>query len=293
MSTIKKKNYWGDEQEKASCDYIKLEHELFGLTDKIDRLELLYDKSDCLTFEEKAELEELTENISSYNQRVNQIDIEKRRIYNTYLYEPLNTMTDCIIRRYNLYSDIYEYDDLHTDTISYLLTKMHKYSPERVSKKTGLTTKAYSYFQTIIKHKLLANIQNKTKDLSRYTYYEDAYKTFGDDEKNSYTIDERFDNSKKLLVAKLLEHVSYVLQVSADTISTLETKVGKAIIDILDNHETIFEASSNNKLNKNSILYILREMTNVMSTKDIRTGIKPYKAIYYMIKDKMIFKDEL
>ncbi len=58
-----------------------------------------------------------------------------------------------------------------------------------------------------------------------------------------------------------------------------ETKLGIALIEVLDNYETIFPASDNNKFNKNVILLSLREMTN-LSTKEIRASMKKYKKIY-------------
>jgi hypothetical protein len=53
---------------------------------------------------------------------------------------------------------------------------------------------------------------------------------------------------------------------------------------ILDNYETIFPATDNNKFNKNVILLSIREMTN-MSTKEIRASMKKYKKIYSSLID--------
>jgi hypothetical protein len=47
----------------------------------------------------------------------------------------------------------------------------------------------------------------------------------------------------------------------------------------MENYETIFPATDNNKFNKNIILLSLREMTN-MSTKEIRASMKKFKKIY-------------
>ena len=48
---------------------------------------------------------------------------EKEKIYREYLQEPINTMIESIIRTYKLYRQTYEFNDLHADTLSFLMTK--------------------------------------------------------------------------------------------------------------------------------------------------------------------------
>ncbi len=45
--------------------------------------------------------------------------------------------------------------------------------------------------------------------------------------------------------------------------------------------------SDNNKFNKNIILLSIREMTN-LSTKEIRSAMKKYKKLYYVVSKGMI-----
>ena len=72
--------------------------------------------------------------------------------------------------------------------------------------------------------------------------------------------------------------------IEEDELNDNELKLGFALIDILDNYETIFPATDNNKFNKNVILLSIREMTN-MSTKEIRASIKKFKKIYSSLID--------
>jgi hypothetical protein len=66
-----------------------------------------------------------------------------------------------------------------------------------------------------------------------------------------------------------------------------EVKLGRAIQDIFENYTSIFFDSSNNKFNKNIILFELREMTN-LSTKEIRGSIKKYKKIYNQMLQELL-----
>ena len=59
------------------------------------------------------------------------------------------------------------------------------------------------------------------------------------------------------------------------------------MVDVFENYETIFIAGKGNKFNKNVILYQLREMSG-LTTKEIRSAIKPYKTLYKEILLRLI-----
>ena len=61
---------------------------------------------------------------------------EKNTVYNEYLRDPLIKMIESIIRRYRLYRPNMEFTDIHTDTLSFLVTKMEKFKPAK-GKKPG------------------------------------------------------------------------------------------------------------------------------------------------------------
>jgi hypothetical protein len=62
-----------------------------------------------------------------------------------------------------------------------------------------------------------------------------------------------------------------------------EKKVGFALIYILENWETAFEAmDGGSKYNKNSVLETMRNYT-MLSTKDIRIAMKRYKDLYELL----------
>jgi hypothetical protein len=70
-------------------------------------------------------------------------------------------------------------------------------------------------------------------------------------------------------------------------LSENEQKVGHALIELLSNWDDIFDNQGSNKFLKSEILYFLREAT-LLSTTEIRNGMRKYKVGYYDIKKKMI-----
>ena len=74
-----------------------------------------------------------------------------------------------------------------------------------------------------------------------------------------------------------------------ETLNENELKLGQALYEIFQNYDDIFIGNSNNKFNKNIILFELREMTN-LSTKEIRTMIKKYKKLYFDLVQEILKK---
>ena len=54
---------------------------------------------------------------------------ERNDIYNTYLKGPLDKMISSIIRRYKLYRKDMDFNEIHHDTHSFLMTKVEKFKP--------------------------------------------------------------------------------------------------------------------------------------------------------------------
>jgi hypothetical protein len=195
---------------------------------------------------------------------------EKNTTYNTYLRDPLIKMIDSIIRRYKLYRPGMDFTDIHTDTLSFLVTKMEKFKPAKGKK-------AYSYFGTICKNYLMGQIMKDNRDRNRKISYEDISGSIEQDEKYSYEI---FDDDSlpiDTIIHKLLGDIK--LFVSESRLSINEEKIGYCLIDVFENYQTIFIAGKGNKFNKNIILYQLREMSG-LTTKEIRSALRPYKSIY-------------
>ena len=208
---------------------------------------------------------------------------ERNTIYNNHLKSPLNKMIESIIRRYKLYRRDMDYRDIHSDTLSFLITKAEKFKLEE-------NKKAYSYFGTICKNYLMGQIMKDQRDRNRKISYEEIAPTIEEGIELSsikfsgeYTYEleeEQIDIS--VLMNLLVEHIKEFM--SNSKLTENEKKVGVSLVDLFENLETSFIAGVGNKFNKNVILYNLREMTG-LTTKEIRLSLKRYKEIYEIISD--------
>jgi hypothetical protein len=162
-----------------------------------------------------------------------------------------------------------DFVEIHTDTHSFLMTKVDKFVPSKEKK-------AYSYFGTICKNYLMGQILKDQKEFNRKISYEDISSDLENNMNMVYYLDIE-PTSNDTIISDLLNLIKEILQ--CDDLSENEYKLGLALSDIFENYESIFPASDNNKFNKNIILLSLREITN-MSTKEIRSSMKRYKKIY-------------
>ena len=201
---------------------------------------------------------------------------EKNKIYNEFLRNPLDKMISSIIRRYKLYRKDMDFIEIHTDTHSFLMTKIDKFKPEKGKK-------AYSYFGTICKNYLMGQILKDQKETNRKISYEDISSSIEERPDMSYRIDEDIVESD-VIILKYLEELKEFIE--TENLNDNEKKLGYALVDLFDNYQTIFSGADNNKFNKNVILLSLREMTN-LSTKEIRSSIKRFKKLYIVIQTRM------
>jgi DNA-directed RNA polymerase specialized sigma subunit len=201
-------------------------------------------------------------------------EIEKNKIFNEYLNEPLTIMIESIIRRYKLYRKDFEFEDLHADTMSFLITKINKFDHTK-------NHKAYSYFGTICKNYLMGSIQKDTKEQNRNISYDDISSEIEEMDVFSYTIDEDIVDYKDIII-KLITTLEDFTE--NENLSDNEKKLGYALIEIFSSFDKIFQIGDGNKFNKNLILLSLREMTS-LSTKEIRISLKRYRKLYNGVMD--------
>ena len=201
---------------------------------------------------------------------------EKNKIYNQFLRLPLDKMISSIIRRYKLYRKDMDFEEIHTDTHSFLMTKVDKFKPDK-------NKKAYSYFGTICKNYLMGQIIKDQKETNRKISYEDISSSLEERPDMSYRIDDDVIETDYVINEYLTELKDYI---ESEQLNDNEKKLGYALIDLFVNYESIFSGADNNKFNKNVILLSLREMTN-LSTKEIRSSIKRFKKLYIVIQSRI------
>jgi hypothetical protein len=196
-------------------------------------------------------------------------DAERNKIFNEYLREPLIIMVESIIRRYKLYRKDMDFDEIHTDTLSFLITKINKFDHTK-------NTKAYSYFGTICKNYLMGAIQKDTKEINRSISYDDISSDIEDSPELSYIIDEHIIDYRDVIIKLTMNLEEFV---ENQNLTDNERKLGYALLEIFSNFDRIFQVGDGNKFNKNLILLSLREMTS-LSTKEIRISLKRFKKLY-------------
>lgn len=202
----------------------------------------------------------------------------RNSIYQKYLEFPLYKMVESIINRYQLYSRELSFDELLVDTLGFLHTKLDKFDPTKGKK-------AYSYYGTVVKHRLMGKRMRETTDLKRKISYEDKYKSIVSNEKYSYKIDNDPSVMQEFFY-EFIEIAENLLEMNEKEafLKVNEEKIGYAVIHLMKNWEAVFDDGSH-KYNKNQVLECLRNMTN-LSTKDIRESLKRFKLLYFQKKQE-------
>jgi predicted restriction endonuclease len=208
-------------------------------------------------------------------------ETERNIIFNEWLKGPLDKMIESIIRRYKLYRKGETFEELHSDTVSFLMTKVHKFE-------AGRGKKAYSYFGTISKNYILGLLIKDEKYMKQTASYEDMSSNLEEREDLSYVIDNDgfiMDEFIKKLSDGIKEELNDENLPPKKKLNENEKKVGYALIEILENWETAFQSmDGGSKYNKNSVLETMRNYTN-LSTKDIRLAMKRFKELYEILKN--------
>ena len=212
-------------------------------------------------------------------------DKEKNEIFDEILKPAFTKMIESIIRRYNLYVPDEEFQQTFDDTISFLMTKLSCFDPNK-------NYKAYSYCGTICKNYLIYKINQYSKNQQRNISYDTPNENSSNDliDNLKYSYDEN-DPSKTFileLTGSTVKNIEDTLNKSKElSLTENEIKVGKALVNLMTNWDDLFAQMGSNKFNKSSVLMFLRETTN-LDTKSLRDGIKRYKKNYYENKIKLI-----
>ena len=205
---------------------------------------------------------------------------KKNEIYNEWLREPLNKMIESIIRKYKLYRKMESFEHLHSDTLSFLITKAHKFNNAKGKK-------AYSYYGTICKNYILGLLIADEKKTKQVDSYENVGSILEANANFQYELDDQeFTMSK--FIKKLIESIDDEIEgngiLGKKKLNENEMKVGFALVDILKDWEVTLDLmSGGTKFNKNSILESMRRYTG-LNTKDIRLAMKRYKMLYGIVK---------
>jgi len=205
---------------------------------------------------------------------------QRNLVFNEWLKEPLNKMVELIIKKYKLYRKGFTLEEQCIDTLSFLISKLHLFETNRGKK-------AYSYFGTIAKNYNLGLLIKDEKYIKQTESYEDLSQSIEEREDLTYVIDGDSFSMDDFIV-NIINGIRNELNdeglPSKKKLNENERKVGEALIEMLENWETVFESmNGGSKYNKNAVLETMRNYTK-LSTKDIRLGMKRYKELYGLLK---------
>jgi len=199
----------------------------------------------------------------------NEPDPEVRsKIYEREIHYPFFKLTENIIHTFKFYyTEVDEIEHLQHEVITFLLSKIHLFNPERGAK-------AYSYFGTICKNYLIvSNTKNYKKRIDKADVVEAE-----ENEKFSYHIDA--DPGRD----ELSEFIDLFIVYVEDNIYKLfpkknDAEVADAILEIFRKREDI------DIFNKKALYIYIREMVDVKTPKITKIA----NQLYAIFKDNYIF----
>lgn len=213
----------------------------------------------------------------------------RNQVFKTTIYPAFVKMVESIIRRYNLFTPQEEFNDTFHDVMSFLVLNMDKYDPH-------CGNKAYSYYGTIVKNRLIYKRAEVQKNITKFASYENTYNSGDSDnreEVHENTVEE--DEHTKKFMKHIIAYIDDFMDVSKNqNLTENDIKVGSALRMLLEGWEDIFReneqledednAHTSRKFNKTYILYFIKENT-ALEQKDIRESMAKYKMLYDIAKE--------
>lgn len=146
--------------------------------------------------------------------------------------------------------------------------------------------KAYSYCGTVCKNYLIFKNMQFAKEQQRITPYDTVAETCENDMK--YTApDPLAEDVAVELKNDISRQIEKMINNPNEGLTENEIKVGKALVNILDNWEDVLGEEGSNKMQKSSVLYFLREAT-MMTTKEVRDNMKCFKSVYKELRNRAL-----
>jgi DNA-directed RNA polymerase specialized sigma24 family protein len=199
----------------------------------------------------------------------NTTDFEvKSRIYNDRIHYGFFKLTENIIHTFKFYyTEVDNIEDLQHEVITFLLSKIHLFNPERGAK-------AFSYFGTIAKRYLiLSNQKNYKKRID--TIGLDALE---EDEEHSYSIDDSSHDER------LSMFIDIYIEYCTKNIYTLfpkeyDAQIADAILELFRKRENL------DIFNKKALYIYIREIVDVKTPKITKIA----NQLYDVFKENYVF----
>jgi hypothetical protein len=199
----------------------------------------------------------------------NATDFEvKSRIYNDRIHYGFFKLTENIIHTFKFYyTEVDNIEDLQHEVITFLLSKIHLFNPERGAK-------AFSYFGTIAKRYLiLSNQKNYKKRIDTV-----AIDVLEEDENHSYTIDDSsHDERLSMFIDIYTEHVTKHIYTLFP--KEYDAQIADAILELFRKRENL------DIFNKKALYIYIREIIDVKTPKITKIA----NQLYDIFKENYVF----
>lgn len=218
----------------------------------------------------------------------------RNKIYNEILHPAFSKMVESIIRKYILFKPGEDFQDTFDDVMSHLMSKVDKFNPNKLTK-AGKAPKAYSYCGTICKNYALHERQKAQARINDTFSYEDVYGQQTPDTMEYVEIEiDDYDFNKDIMQRASVEINNMIHDPEKYNLNEYDVKIGMALVNILNDWDTIFSEVNSNKYNKSQIDLFIREFASLdgaSGTKRIREAKKKFAVAYFKIKDEMLEED--
>ena len=199
----------------------------------------------------------------------NTTDFElKSRLYNDRIHYAFFKLTENIIHTFKFYyTEVDNIEDLQHEVITFLLTKIHLFNPERGAK-------AYSYFGTIVKRYLiLSNQKNYKKRIDTL-----PIETLEEDENHSYNIeDSPYNERLSMFIDEYVEHCTkHIYDLFP---KEYNAQIADAILELFRKREFL------DVFNKKALYIYIREIIDVKTPKITKIA----NQLYDIFKEGYVF----
>jgi hypothetical protein len=193
---------------------------------------------------------------------------EKNKIYHERIHYAFFKLTENIIHTFKFYyTEVSNIEDLQFEVISFLLSKIHLFNPERGAK-------AYSYFGTIAKRYLiLSNQKNYKKRIDTA-----PIETLEEDERHSYEMEDTQPIER--LSAYIDEYAAYCTENIYELFPKGEdAQIADAILELFRKREYL------DVFNKKALYIYIREIIDVKTPKITKIA----NQLYDIFKEGYVF----
>jgi hypothetical protein len=217
----------------------------------------------------------------AFVQYINSTDQRERdKIFREKLYPAFTKMIESIIRRYELFVPSEDFDDTFNDTMSFLITKVNNYDLSK-------GYKVYSYCGTVCKNYLILRRSKDMQNTKRILSYESVFPTIEKDNRRESNT-EFMNKINSDVIKQTAERIKEMLAPDyTPKLKKNEISIGYALLALLTNWEDLFKCVGSKKFNKSCVLLFIKEYT-LLSTPEVRNGMKKFKSLYYSLKENLL-----